>query len=79
MWNMFKNALKYVYNTFKTAIFHFTLDLRRLIAHRWRHFLHLHIILLLNFDPIQIRTDLCSASLAFDWLNSDPLQQKKKS
>ena len=35
-------------------------------------------MLLLNFDPIQIRTDLWSASLPFSLFNSDPFKQKLK-
>ena len=38
---------KYFHNTFKTLFFCLTLNLRRLIAHRWRHFLYLYVILLL--------------------------------
>ena len=72
---MYKNKLKYVYNAMKTPFFHFTLDFRRLIAHRGTHFLYVYIILLLNFATIQIRTDLWSNSLPFYWPNSDTLQQ----
>ena len=75
MWNINKIKLKYVRNMFKTVFFYFTLDFRRLIAHRWRHVLHLYVILLLNFDSIQIRTDLWSASSPTHWLNFDPVFQ----
>ena len=76
MWNMVKNIIKHVHNTFKSPFFTFTLDFRPLIAHDRSHFWHLYVILLLNFVGIQIRTDLSSASLPFDWMNSDPLQPK---
>ena len=72
---MVKVTLKYVHNDMKTPYFHFTLDFRRLIARRRSLFLHLYIILLLNLDTIQIRTDLWSDSPLFYWLNSDPIQQ----
>ena len=62
----------------KTPFFHFTLDYRRLIAHRCCNFWHLYVILLLNFHQLQIRYDLWSASLPFSLFNSDPFKQKLK-
>ena len=76
MWNIYKNALKYVHNAMKTPFFHFTLDYRRLIAHRCCNFWHLYVILLLNFHQLQIRSDLLSASLPFSLFNFDPFKQK---
>ena len=73
---MVKNTLKYVHNAMKTPFFHFTLKFRRLIAHRWRHFLHMYVILLLNFHQLQNLTDLWSASLSFSLFNSDPFKPK---
>ena len=45
--------------------FCFMLVFRVVNAHRLRFIGHINVILLLNFDPVQIRTDLWSASLPF--------------
>ena len=63
----------------KTPFFHFTLNFRRLIAHRCRHFLRPCVNILLKFDSVKFRTDPCSTSLVFHWWFFFPLQQKYSS
>ena len=60
----------------ETVFFFLYARFRVVIAHRLRFIGHINVVLLLNFDRVQLRTDPWSNSLPFYWLNSDPLKKQ---